>query len=659
MLDSLLSLIAFCTLAMAAFGLGWPLWRGLRVDERDPLAVGVWSTALGLVAAGLILVGLGLCGLLYVPLIGVLTTGAAFAGLGQLVRARLRRAAELHERAGRAERLVLPDRPDDETGDGSGPGPAAWVLRGVLGAAGLAAAGSLVAALAPPTAGDALCYHLELPKQFLVRHRLAFMPYHDNCTFPLLAEMWYLWGLALEGGVCAQLVHWGLGLLLALGSVVLATPILGRPWAWVAGALVLLTPGVNNQMTAPLSDVALAAVTVLATAAWWRAAVNGEERRWYLLAGVLGGAALGTKYVALLFVPALAIPWLWIAIRWPARRRELLQGAAVVAVVAASVGGVWYVRAAWYRGNPVYPFFGELLGVAPGEGAAAAEARPTLPESKSPLGRSPVALLAAPWQLTMHPERFGGRGHQLGLLPLVALPGLVFCRRLRGLGVLMAVAASYAAIWFLLRQNVRFLFPVVPLLAVGVVWVWAETGRLPALSRHVAVALFALIVAAMAVVGLHRAVGTWAVAVGREDHEAYLTRHDPTYPAAAVLNRLGRPGTRLLSQDYRAFHFQHPVTCESILRRETGYDRLVRHPGQLIRALRGAGFTHLLLAEVVAGDAPDYDPTLRRLANAELAGPAGEKLWVISRYEHHAPDGVVRRYRLIELREAAGRSACP
>ena len=31
-------------------------------------------------------------------------------------------------------------------------------------------------------------------------------------------------------------------------------------------------------------------------------------------------------------------------------------------------------------------------------------------------------------------------------------------------------------------------------------------------------------------------------------------------------------------------------------------------------------------------------------------GPAPEKLWVVSRYEHHAPDGVVRRYQLIELR---------
>ena len=39
------------------------------------------------------------------------------------------------------------------------------------------------------TAGDALCYHLELPKRFLQDGGLTFRPNDDNITFPLLAEM--------------------------------------------------------------------------------------------------------------------------------------------------------------------------------------------------------------------------------------------------------------------------------------------------------------------------------------------------------------------------------------------------------------------------------------------------------------------------------------
>jgi len=652
MLHSLLALAAFAILVLAAFGLGRPVVRGLRLENDDALATAVWSIGLGMVAAGLVLVVLGLCGLLYEPLVSVLTTAAAFWGAGQVLRARLEADPEFADHGASFETLepAAPAEPDAE------PAPPRWVLRGMFWAAGLAAAGSLVAALAPPTAGDALCYHLELPKQFLARHSLVFLPYHDNSTFPLLAEMWYVWGLALHGGECAQLVHWGLGVLLALAAVVLATPILGRPWAWMAGGLVLLTPGVNNQMTAPLNDVALAAMTTLALAAWWKAAILGEGRRWFLVAGVMLGAALGTKYVALLFVVALAVPWMWLVVKRPKYRRVLLEGATVMAVAAASVGGVWYVRAAWHRGNPVYPFLSELkVAVSLRETKAhLAErddyVRETLPASKSPLGRSPLALFSAPWQVTMQPDRFGGRGHQLGLLPLAVLPGLVFCRRLRGLGLLLAVAAAYSGVWFLLRQNVRFLFPAIPLFAVGIAWVWVEVQRFPLGARRVAAAVFAMIVLLFGGVGLHRAADKAAVAVGLRDRESYLIHHDPTYPAAAVLERFGRDDVHLLTQDYRTYRFQNDVTRENVYRRETGYHRRVSKTQPLSRVLKSAGFTHLLLAETTGGDPMHYAPTLSRLAEAELAEGPDAGLRVLSNYEHHSPDGLARHYRLVELR---------
>jgi hypothetical protein len=304
--DQLLSIFSFCGLALAAFGIGRPVLRGLGVGQDDRLSVAVWSVAVGLIVAGLLLAGLGLLGVLYVPVVGVITMAACLWGLGEI----------LHSAIHAAEQRTFPS-PDvpparfDAPEDTPWAPPPRWLSRGMLLAAGAACLGSLIGALAPPTAGDALCYHLELPKTFLVEHRILYLPYHDNATFPLLTEMWFLWGLAIDGGVCAQLVHWGLGVLLGLAAVVLATPILGRRWAWVAGALVVLTPGVSNQMTAPLNDVALAAMTTLALAAWWRAVVGDQGRRWFVLAGLTAGGALATKYIALLFAVAVAATWCW------------------------------------------------------------------------------------------------------------------------------------------------------------------------------------------------------------------------------------------------------------------------------------------------------------------------------------------------------------
>ena len=636
MFAQLLSILAFCTLGLAAFGLGRPILRGLGVGQEDRLAVCVWSVGLGLISAGMLLLGLGLLGGLYVPAIGVFTMAACFWGLGEILRGHLRRA----ERRQEVPRLE----------DAPWPSPAGWLRRGILLAAAAAALGSLFGALAPPTAGDALCYHLELPKTFLAEHRVLYLPYHDNSTFPLLAEMWYLWGLALDGGVCAQLVHWGLGILLALAAVVLATPILGRRWAWIAGAVVVLTPGVNNQMTAPLNDVALATLTTLALAAWWRATVGQEDRRWFLLAGLAAGGALGTKYVALVFAAAVGLTWIWALVCRPERRRWLLGGAAVAAVVAASVGGPWYARAAWHRGNPVFPFLGEVFG----SNHTAAAPSETFRQSKSPLGRGPLGLATAPWQVTMHPERFGGRGHQLGVLPLLAVPGVLLCRRLRGLGTLLGVALGYGVLWYLLRQNVRFLFPVVPVLAVVTVWVWIEMRRFPRPARWAAAATFAGVLLAMAAVPLARSRDKLAVAVGLEDREDFLIRREPTYRAAAVFNALLSPGDHLLTQDYRAFYFNGRVTRENVYRRSAHYDQSIADPADLSRQLRAAGFTHLLLAETLSGGGIQYDPTLSRLADAQLAAGAADALHTLDEYRFADADGAVRRYRLVMLCDEAG-----
>ncbi|NQT12268.1 MAG: glycosyltransferase family 39 protein [Planctomycetes bacterium] len=618
MSDQLLSLLSLATIALASYGLGRPIVRGLGVGEEDRLSAGVWSVAMGLVVGGTLLAVLGLMGALYASLIGVLSLAACFWGLGQLVAGSGRNEDETTVIA------LSTSAPAEAPGPAPWPSPARWLSGGILAAAALACLGSLLSAMAPPTAGDALCYHLELPKAFLADHAITYLPYSENSTYPLLVEMWYLWALALDGGVSAQMVHWGAGVLLGLATVVLATPLVGRPWGWVAGAVVVLVPGVNNQMTAPLNDVALALLTTLATAAWWQAVSADGNRRWLVLAGLAAGGALGTKYIAFVYAAAVAIAYVGICWRGPMRRRELPVAAAIVGVVALSVGGLWYVRAAWYRGNPVYPFLSEVFTA---KGADATETKETLPASKSPLGRKPSGALAAPWQVTMHPERFGGRGHQLGVLFLAAAPGLLIVRRLRGLGTLLAVATAYGLLWFLLRQNVRFLLPAAPLLAVAVVWVWIETERFPRLPRLFAGATFAGVVALYALVPLARSADQLAVAVGLESREDYLARHEPTWAAAEASNLCFGPNAHLLSQDYRAFYFQCRVTRESVYRRVTGYDRGITRPGDFSRTLREAGFTHLLLAENQAEEGVRYDPTLTRLAEAEWsAGGAGHNL---------------------------------
>jgi hypothetical protein len=515
-----------------------------------------------------------------------------------------------------------------------------------------------VSALAPAVAGDALCYHLELPKQFLAAGRIEFLPLHENSTFPLLAEMWYLWALSLDTAVAAQLVHWGLGLLLAGASVLLARPVVGRRAAWLAGAVVLTVPGVTNQMTAPLNDAALAAFSVLALVAWIEATRPASGRnsasgrrepadpshasecsplRWSITAGVMTGAALSIKYVAFLFAAAVGMAACWTLLRRVEQRGRMLRGAAVVATIAVLFSAVWYARAAYHRGNPVYPFFSHVLG---GDG------RPTVRESKRPLKWNVSDFLHAPWQLTMNPEQFGGRGHQLGCLFLMVAPAALFVRR-RRLRWLLSVAAVYALLWYALRQNVRFLLPVVPILAVAATAVLCELRRWPWPPRAAAVTCSAAVIALCAAIPLYRARQHVQVALGLERRDAFLRRHEPTYRAACFVNESLPSEAHVLSQDHRAFYFHRAFTRENAFRRATAYSSRLEGPGELASVLRAEGFTHLLIAET--DGAARYNDTLRRLADdAQAAGD--RRLQMRLTYEFREPGGPRTRYRLIELR---------
>lgn len=651
MVASGLSLLALAVMGVTAYGLGRPLLVRAEICRDDPWEETVWSLALGLVLAGLVGGALGLAGLLYRPLVVVLT-GAGFCwGLTEVAQAWF-----WHE-----FRRLEPREPEWFTPAQRPPEPPRWLgwVAGLLAAS--AVAGSLLSGLAPPTAGDALCYHLELPKRFLQQHALVFSADQENGTYPLLVELWFLWGLALEGPVAAQLVTWGLGLLWALATVVLATPVLTRPWAWLAGVLVLAVPGATNQMTAPLNDGALA---LFCTLAWlgWQQGLRTRRPVWFALAGAMLGAAWGIKYPALVFTLAAAgvSGGLWLTHR--VSGRLLVRGAALSLAVAGLVGGGWYIRALWHRGNPVYPF---------GSTTAAASAGHA-PANKRPLAFRVEHLVAAPWLVTMRPEEFGGRGHQLGPWPLVCLPALALCRRLRGLGALLALAGLYTLAWYALRQNVRFLLPVVPCLAVAAVWLVVELRRFPRLPRALLAGALSLAVGLGFLAPLRRSVDSAAVALGWESREAYLRRTEPTFAAAQLANQLlpGAGQMRLLSQDYRGFYFDCPVTREVIYRGQTHYDQAVRDAGQLARRLRHDGFTHLLVAASEGPRGIRYDDTLSRLvdtppaASPPAASPLGgspsaasprdgdeaRPFLTLADYHFADRDGARRHYRLLMLR---------
>ena len=491
--------------------------------------------------------------------------------------------------------------------------------------------GTLLTALAPVTDGDALCYHLQVPKLFLWRGAAVFDPDLHETIYPLLTEALYAVALAFRGPVACRLVHWVLGLVLAANVTALARPSLG-PRAWWAGAIALLVPAVSNSMGAPLNDAALAAFGTAALVAWARFH-DEPSARGAALVGLFAGLALGVKYPALVWTGLLGLA---IVASSLIHRRTPLKHALIFGFTAILVGGGWYLRALVHTGNPVYPFFRHVFG-----GAGLDE---VLDPIKRPMAVSAWNLLTALGPMTLEPDRFDSFSHQFGPVFLLFLPALALERAPRRVLVIAGLGYAMMMLCWTQRQSMRFVLIGVGPLAVAVAWLastWWERRSTPG---RILVAVLVLALGFEASLALARSRHGLGVVVGRESESSYLTRREPTFRVARWVDGHLPPEARIVGQDHRGYYFPRDYTMELAHRRRTGLGTRGESPAEVVSRLREAGFTHVLLAPPIPESAVEFDPTLGRLLAPWLAGRSP-----LYRAEIADPDGVVRRYEIHEL----------
>ena len=610
-------------LALVAAGIGKRLlnWIGELPDQPlDALALAT-PLGLGLLALGCLLLGqagrLNLVGL--AVLLGVATELGLLAGF-RLVRELARHSLKRPEKGLTTvvDRLLL------------------VFLMLTLGATALAA-------LAPVTDGDALCYHLQVPKVFLVRQAVYFDPDLHETVYPLVTELLYAICLEFRGPVACRCLQWVLGLVFAAGVAALARPSLGRR-AWWAAALAVLVPAISNGMAAPLNDVSLAAFGVAALLAWTRC-FDRPSRASTVVAGAFTGLAIGVKYPALVLAGLLTAATLLRPVldpAWRSRRgaiRTLMMAAGFLGT-AVLLGGAWYLRAYVYTGNPVFPFFKSWFG-----GAGLDE---VLAPIKRPLAVNVWSLLGAIVPLTLEPDRFDCFAHQFGPVFLLFLPALLFEGAPRRVLGLAAMAYAFLVMCMTQRQSMRFLLFAVGPMSVGIAYLaarWLERGTRPAR---------ALVMALMLVLGLEtglsltRGARAAGVVLGRETFAEFLGRCEPTYRVGRWVARNLPATARLIGQDHRGFYIPRGYTMELAHRRRTGLGQNNESSREIVEVLKREGYTHLMMCPPVEKESVEFDPTLGQLLSPWLAAQTP-----LFHEDLADPDGVVRSYSIYGLGDEA------
>ncbi len=217
------SLVAAASIVAAAFGFGRPIWRLLAMPGHDRLASLVHSLLIGFSVAAVLLAIGGVWGVLHTPAVLLLTMCGLLFAFVEIACT----LAHLRVRGGLPHRTRL--------GDAKG----ARHEKIAYGAATIVLGVGLIAALTPPVGDELLTGAWDVPQAVLQGG--TFWNIDDGgLHIPTLPQIWSVWGLALDGPVTANLVHWELGVTLAMGTVLLARRWMSREAAWLAGGLVLL-----------------------------------------------------------------------------------------------------------------------------------------------------------------------------------------------------------------------------------------------------------------------------------------------------------------------------------------------------------------------------------------------------------------------------------
>jgi hypothetical protein len=304
-----------------------------------------------------------------------------------------------------------------------------------------------VLAMAPPTSGDALAYHLTAPKLWLAAHQMAPIWWNWPTFQPFATEMQFAYAQALWSGAAAVVVGAGLGGYSAVCVYGFARELAGRTAGAVAAALWVAQGFFLWEATGAFVELALSAFVALA---FWHlvAYLRSPGPIDAALAGLVLGIGASTKIQALLFAPALLAGL-------PARSgRRTAVAAAALSGVAVAIP--WYLRAWIQTGNPIYPL---VFGGKYWDKAAAAEYTGEWAgygiHGIWHLPLFPLEFLAQ----TSHYERGYAFGPALFVLPVAAL----FFRR-RWIRWIAAGEALYLVVWWQgMHQITRYLLPALAL----------------------------------------------------------------------------------------------------------------------------------------------------------------------------------------------------
>lgn len=529
---------------------------------------------------------------------------------------------------------------------------------------------------------DALEYHLQMPKEYLLQGRIAYAPHNVYANFPENVEMLYLLGMivqgdAIAGAETANFLHFFLGALTVAAAWLAGrefSPASGRVSAVLAattGWLVYFsglayvengmlffgmmslacalaawrkasgqprdfgtdaparnradsTNSVNGEATCPSSPT-----TAEAGPRHWSVAAR-DSRHLLVLAGAFAGFACGCKYTAvvMILVP-LAVCTVFMEAGSLGRR---LRSSALFALAALATFSPWLLKNAILTCNPVFPLANNVFHAYPAGWSADSQRRWDEGHAPPPQERTLAARIGM-----LEDRVFNDPDQRLApAMWLLAAMALVTAARSRTRRALAAMLLMQVAVWLLAthlyaRFAVVFIIPLIPLAASAVESLrggrrWIAHGVV--LAGAVYSGAFVIRMSTREFWSFHQpGLARWIA-------EGEL----PGFEFLRSLRELPAGSRVLMIAEARAFYCP-PNVDYAVVFNEQPLGEIVRanaDPGDVLSQLRAKGWSHLLVnfmeMDRLRASRYGFDPdvTAELFSELESAGLARTETFALS-----------------------------
>lgn len=448
---------------------------------------------------------------------------------------------------------------------------------------------------------DALMYHFMLPKAYLLQGRISDLSWQIQSGMPQNGEMLYLWGMSLLNETASLMIVWLLGLTALVGLTTYLKEFFGLRSAQVGAASFLCGFTVISSLSWGYVDwvtFIFSSAMLLALLQW----LTQQQSRWLILAGVLAGLVLGSKYTSGAVLVSMEVAITVFCLR---THKSWWRSMLVFNLALLFLFSPWLIKNLIFTGNPVYPLFFVSGNMTP--------IRIDTYQSASPWGNV-LDIFFLPFRATfMGFQGTEGYGNAIGPL-LLAFGGLFWISWKHfnaGQRVLLKtvlwMAASGILVWMLANQMSGFLvqtrmhyalFPLFIFLAAAGYWsirqLDTSTVRLSRIAQAaVLLAVGLTIIQFGSDATLQQA---YPLMTGKLQAEDFLAETLGWYaPAMQAVKDLPEGTHTLLLYETRSYHCLPACQPDEILDRWKRDWQTYGDGNAILEAWRKEGITHVLV----------------------------------------------------------------